>query len=195
MIERVLNRGFRFRRNGNVNAMTRFYSSTAWLLAISRMRVAISAPTSRSTCARTGSTSGSKTELYRVRLEGLCLFVFLVFAIVPCSVSGTSTPETEVYRKTSGSDFQGERYGWLVLLDGRVLRTRDGGMRWEKTAAPPIPDNFSRVSFVNSEAGWAVSSRRKIWRSTDGGATWKNVSSLPDASARESYVRQITFIG
>jgi photosystem II stability/assembly factor-like uncharacterized protein len=70
-------------------------------------------------------------------------------------------------------------YGWAVGSDGFIVRTVDGGLRWEKCQVPTVPHLYS-VFFITSQLGWAVGrhgtavkEESNVLRSTDGGATWR----------------------
>jgi len=97
--------------------------------------------------------------------------------------------------------FSGKDDAWLAEegagLDPprtTVLRTTDGGARWERSflPTPPVPRAsvlFESMDFANPSDGWllgvlgASSSLRMVWwHSTDGGAHWELLSpvSLPD---------------
>ncbi len=76
--------------------------------------------------------------------------------------------------------FVDREYGWAVG-SGRppfILRTRDGGRRWEPLPIPPERDdsthtNFNDVFFLSRLNGYVVDNRRGIFHTVDGGKHWQ----------------------
>jgi photosystem II stability/assembly factor-like uncharacterized protein len=68
-------------------------------------------------------------------------------------------------------DFDGDKRGWIVGTQGRILHTRDGGETWalqdSRTKA-----TLYHVEFRGDDRGWAVGERGTVLRTTDGGQTW-----------------------
>lgn len=68
-------------------------------------------------------------------------------------------------------------HGWAVESTGHVVKTSDGGWRWNDIT--PFLGSFDRHSLfaLNSEAAWAVPSRLSVsnvvWGTRDGGVTWE----------------------
>jgi len=79
---------------------------------------------------------------------------------------------------TSASD------GWAVGDGGHLLRTRDGGIRWEQRVLPGAPWLVA-VSFApDGRQGWLLGAEGgRLWRTTDGGDTWTAAPDLPLLSA------------
>ena len=74
---------------------------------------------------------------------------------------------------------------WATGADGTVLRTRDGGRRWEKMAVPGGEKlDFRDVEILPDNAVLVLASGpgelSRIYRSTDDGKTWTLVHTNPD---------------
>ncbi len=84
--------------------------------------------------------------------------------------------------------------GFLLLTDGTVLETQDGGTEFtQRTAVPGTraaggAAQPTDVAFVGDATGFAVSSEGKVFETTDAGVSWKVVSD----TARK--VSDITFV-
>ena len=66
--------------------------------------------------------------------------------------------------------------GWIVGMNGTILRSVDGGQSWNPSESWGHPTGFNAVYFVDESTGWAVGGgtfgNTKIAKSTDGGVTW-----------------------
>jgi photosystem II stability/assembly factor-like uncharacterized protein len=117
----------------------------------------------------------------------------------PCH-PGQSADTLVVNRSSKflGLSFVDANTGWLVGIQGIIIKTTDGGMTWEhqntKWACMEVDDSLrcidsaivsggynsydlSDVEFVNSSTGWAVGAAdyfgdNVILFTSDGGATW-----------------------
>jgi photosystem II stability/assembly factor-like uncharacterized protein len=65
-------------------------------------------------------------------------------------------------------------YGWICGMQGKVLRTTNGGASWTGVKIPNA-DKFESVHFANAFVGY-VSGEAGIYKTTDGGATWSNIT-------------------
>jgi photosystem II stability/assembly factor-like uncharacterized protein len=89
--------------------------------------------------------------------------------------------------------FTNANLGYLVLADGSVFQTRDGGTEFAtKTALPGTRAvggavDPTDVVFTSETAGFATTSDGKVFQTTDSGTTWKPVSDT------NRPVRAITF--
>ncbi|HWS52540.1 MAG TPA: YCF48-related protein, partial [Pyrinomonadaceae bacterium] len=68
-------------------------------------------------------------------------------------------------------DFDGDKRGWIVGTQGRVLHTRDGGETWTLQRSGTAATLY-HVDFRGDDRGWAVGERGTILRTVDGGETW-----------------------
>jgi photosystem II stability/assembly factor-like uncharacterized protein len=76
--------------------------------------------------------------------------------------------------------FLDEQVGWAVNGNGRILKTEDGGSRWE-TQLHASGVYFRSISMANDRNGWAgcTTPGSQLFRTTDG-ITWQLVRNLPD---------------
>ncbi len=66
------------------------------------------------------------------------------------------------------------RDGWAVGHDEVVVRTRDGGLRWEQVRSAPEEERpLLDVWFTNERRGLAVGAYGSLLATTDGGETWE----------------------
>ncbi len=56
-------------------------------------------------------------------------------------------------------------------LDGRILRTADGGDTWSTVVSRP-GERLNELCFVNDLVGYCVGDSGSLYRTTDGGVTW-----------------------
>lgn len=75
------------------------------------------------------------------------------------------------------SAFSGTHFTWLVTGEGDLLRTSDGGMKWEKIAKEDV-NWFRSISFSDAQNGWALNYEAEVWRTTDAGQSWRQISNL-----------------
>jgi photosystem II stability/assembly factor-like uncharacterized protein len=86
-----------------------------------------------------------------------------------------------------------------VLDPGAVLRSTDGGRRWEQVGLIP-GESVMSLSFVDASHGWAVTDHtdaaqgfaRSLWRTADGGETWTRLQTAPPDN-KEQYT-QVVFV-
>jgi photosystem II stability/assembly factor-like uncharacterized protein len=90
--------------------------------------------------------------------------------------------------------FLNAQHGYLILADGSVFETLNGGTEFAtKTALPGSRAAGGRVDptdvvFLNDTSGFATTSDGNIYATTDAGVTWKSVSNT------NRPVRAITFV-
>lgn len=76
--------------------------------------------------------------------------------------------------------FLDEKLGWAVGHDEVILRTTDGGMKWERVRfEPEAKQPLLDVWFADPQRGLAVGAYGTIYASSDGGATWTRVPFEP----------------
>jgi photosystem II stability/assembly factor-like uncharacterized protein len=73
-------------------------------------------------------------------------------------------------------DFDGDKRGWIVGAQGRILHTRDGGETWSLQRSGTTATLY-HVDFRGDDRGWAVGERGTILRTVNGGETWAVVKS------------------
>ena len=97
------------------------------------------------------------------------------FVRLPWTASDSSCPE-----KIASIDFPTAAAGYLLLSDGTILRTEDGGQSWARTTAPTTTPAV--IVFSSATTGFAAGggiSGGLIYMTTDGGMSW----TLVDGSA------------
>lgn len=83
--------------------------------------------------------------------------------------------------------FASSNVGYIMLDNGNVLRTSDGGRTWARRTAVPNtrvvnPSSSARPSdlfFLDENTGLAAISIGIVYRTTDGGSTWTPVTNPP----------------
>jgi len=66
--------------------------------------------------------------------------------------------------------FKDNKRGWIAGIEGVLLSTEDGGLKWKKI---PSDTKFSIFSLqINGEKGWAVGAEGNYLITTDGGKKW-----------------------
>jgi photosystem II stability/assembly factor-like uncharacterized protein len=128
---------------------------------------------------------------------------------------GTAIASSNVqpgYYGTRQLSFATPSQGWLLLRNGRLLVTADGGSKWSELAfgwggqaptlqalqAPSSPESISLsdadlVQLITPDIGWAVGcsalaappcpGNRRLYRTEDGGATWKSIMPTFDTAS------------
>ncbi|MBE3098594.1 MAG: hypothetical protein IMZ44_15875, partial [Planctomycetes bacterium] len=88
---------------------------------------------------------------------------------------GRSWRQAEVATRAllTGVFMQDARLGWAVGHDEVVVRTRDGGLTWDKIHdAPERERPLLDVWFADAHTGLAVGAYGGLLATTDGGETW-----------------------
>jgi photosystem II stability/assembly factor-like uncharacterized protein len=76
-------------------------------------------------------------------------------------------------RALTGVFFHDENLGWAVGHDAAILRTRDGGVTWERLNYEPAEERpFLDVWFADENRGIAVGAYGFFYRTEDGGDRW-----------------------
>lgn len=79
--------------------------------------------------------------------------------------------------------FPSEKIGYLVGLNGSILKTENGGATWfhlKKSRNIGNP-RFRAVFFSDILRGWICGEGGVLWHTTDGGKTWQSVEGLPES--------------
>ena len=82
--------------------------------------------------------------------------------------------------KVAAFDFPSDQAGFVVLEDGSVLGTADGGRTWSRETSLPVTQGAvntapSDVTFLTPSTGVAVSRSGRIYRTTDAASSWSLV--------------------
>lgn len=89
---------------------------------------------------------------------------------------GSTWRQSEVPSRSllTGVWLHDERLGWAVGHDETILRTRDGGVTWERVRFEPEAERpLLDVWFRDAEHGFAVGAYGAFLVTADGGATWE----------------------
>lgn len=72
-------------------------------------------------------------------------------------------------------DFVDADNGWMLLGDGRVSRTGDGGRTWTGVVKLPAEwaEDASAMKFADARNGYIVGDRGLVLATADGGVTWR----------------------
>ena len=136
-----------------------------------------------------GSATGLTVPLKRISLIDADSFVIGGECAVRRSDDGGQTftrlPWTATDLRCSSNvvafDFPADQTGYLVLEDGSVLSTADGGRTWSRETAIPGAGQAgltyppSDVAFLTAETGVAISRSGRIYRTTDAASSWSLV--------------------
>lgn len=83
-----------------------------------------------------------------------------------------TSSERRCSRSLSGISFPTADVGYLLLGDGGVLRTADGGRSFSPRAVPAQGGLFTALMFRNPNEGIAATNGGDIFRTTNGGESW-----------------------
>ncbi|GJQ31679.1 MAG: hypothetical protein HBSAPP04_05180 [Ignavibacteriaceae bacterium] len=71
--------------------------------------------------------------------------------------------------------FIDQNTGWAVGVYGAIIKTTDGGEKWQ-ALAENTQFNLTDVYFIDQATGWACGMSGEILKTTDGGMDWERVS-------------------
>lgn len=87
-----------------------------------------------------------------------------------------------------GIYFADAQQGWIVGMDGVILKTDDGGQSWKKTVSGTDKPVYSLM--VRGSQGWAVGNKGVYLTSSDGGTTWAEQN---DVLKTKFWLRNVAF--
>ncbi|HZY63342.1 MAG TPA: hypothetical protein VFE38_12540 [Edaphobacter sp.] len=117
------------------------------------------------------------------------LLITIIFSALFLSVSSSAQWEIEDAHTTAnlrGIDNVGGGIAWASGSNGTVLRTEDGGYRWQLCAIPPGAEklDFRGIQAFDAKTAIVMSSGKgdlsRLYKTTDGCQTWKLVFTNPD---------------
>ncbi|MBI5256719.1 MAG: PKD domain-containing protein [Burkholderiales bacterium] len=75
--------------------------------------------------------------------------------------------------------FADARHAWASGEAGALWRTVDGGLSWQRLAAP-MPEGIRLLRFLDARTGWAVGYHStRLMRTADGGVSWQAIGEVP----------------
>lgn len=80
-------------------------------------------------------------------------------------------PPRDIRQNLFDTCFISPTEGWVVGDLGRVFKTTDGGLSWQRQEVAGR-NPFFGVSCLDSQRAWVSSLAGRVYRTTDGGATW-----------------------
>ena len=148
----------------------------------------------------TGAATGTTQALDRVSVVGTDSVVVSGGCVVRRSDDGGATfrrllwtvSDTRCAAPVTATDFLANETGYLLLEDGSMLRTADGGHTWARRAAVPgtraaggafAPTD---VDFTSPAEGVAATTQGHLYRTTDGAESWTLVRDVA-AGIRDVY--------
>ena len=81
--------------------------------------------------------------------------------------------------------FTDAHHGWVVGMNGKILKTTDGGGYWAPCMNPVSYTNLTSLFFVDDSTGWAVGLRGTIIKTTDAG-------DIPASDASDTFILIVT---
>ena len=128
------------------------------------------------------------------KLVPVWLFVFLLISVC-YEAESQLTVERQLAEEATlhAVQFVDADYGWAVGDRGTLLRTTDGGRRWQRITLP-VSCSFYDLSFIDKERGWIVGGRVTgythrsvgvVLQTEDGGKTWQQANKGEIARLRQ----------
>jgi photosystem II stability/assembly factor-like uncharacterized protein len=100
-----------------------------------------------------------------------------LLATVPgiARAAGATLKAGDVKQGLFATCFADAKTGWMVGELGRIFRTTDGGLTWERQDAGTKRPFFT-VACIDPKTVWIAGKEGSVYGSTDGGATWAPAS-------------------
>jgi photosystem II stability/assembly factor-like uncharacterized protein len=83
-----------------------------------------------------------------------------------------TSSERRCERSLLDLSFPTSEVGYLLLTDGGLLRTTDGGRSFSARSVPGGTGSITAIAFRNPDEGLAVTSGGDVFRTTNGGGAW-----------------------
>ena len=88
-----------------------------------------------------------------------------------------------------GACFLDSSRGWIVGLDGVIIKTVDGGKTWTRLNSTTDKPLYSIL--IKGQKGWIIGNKGAYLMSSDGGETW---TSEMDAIKTKFWLRELSFV-
>jgi photosystem II stability/assembly factor-like uncharacterized protein len=89
--------------------------------------------------------------------------------------------------------FATKKIGYVVGLNGSILKTIDAGITWQKLrngdALTTSSEPFRSVYFSDILKGYVVGDNGLFWQTTDGGETWQVIKDMPNVNLLDVFIR------
>ncbi len=125
-----------------------------------------------------------------LRCEMKIVNIFICLFILNAPISYSQTEWFKIYSDTTkmfeSVYFINPDTGWVVGLNGTIMKTSDSGNNWTLQASNTTSALYS-ICFINSDTGWIVGNLNTILRTTDGGVNW-SLRPNPGSGVLESVV-------
>lgn len=122
------------------------------------------------------------------KLPKICLLFFIL--TVSCSLASAQWIKQNVDTKAGfrGLSVVNEKVVWASGTGGTVIRTIDGGAKWDVIKVPDAAKlDFRDIEAFDANTAYILSigngASSRIYKTTDGGATWKNQFTNDNAKA------------
>ncbi len=87
-----------------------------------------------------------------------------------------------------GIFFLDRNQGWIVGMDGVIIKTEDSGKNWKRLQSGTDKPLYNLL--IRGDKGWVVGNKGTYLMSGDGGNTW---TAKPDAIKTKFWLRQVSF--
>lgn len=113
------------------------------------------------------------TSLIPVAVIGVLLYAAF-FVKATAEVSSVKPPEIERRDRFLGVAMPSEKVIWAAGSNGKLVRSDDGGKRWQAQASPTI-ENLQGIAAWDSDHAVGVGGNGVVIATDDAGKTWKEV--------------------
>lgn len=88
------------------------------------------------------------------------------------------------FQKAISIDFLDGKFGTMLLSNGTLLRTSDGGSTWSKFAILPVDlvGKVIDIRFASVSMGYLVGESGIVYRTHDGGKSWDSLKSFTNST-------------
>ncbi len=87
----------------------------------------------------------------------------------------------------NGITMYNEDLGWAVGENGTILKTVDGGIKWN-TVNTPININFKKIKFSDINTGFAIADKGQIVKTLDSGESWFSLTTPTTDNLNDIFV-------
>src|SRR5208283_3981070 len=106
---------------------------------------------------------------------------FSLLTVILLSITNAFSPSIAQGSTLDGNDYDLMQFvnsstGWVVGINGMILKTTDGGAHWMDQSSGVSTELFA-LSFVDTAHGWVCGIGGVILGTTDGGKTWQQQQS------------------